>query len=480
MVKCKHENCTKQAKFGIKNGKTTHCSEHKTDTMVRKFKVCTINDCYTTGTYFGLDDKRYCAKHRPTKIRKTKNMCVIDSCNKQGTFMQDGDNKKYCSKHKLKESKDVVSKKCKKKNCNKNPCWGNEGEKPKYCKKHKKDGMIDVKNKKNHCIVENCNKQASYNYSHIKRGCYCKTHKKDEMIDVKHPKCLEKNCMIRPSFALNGSKVGLYCYKHKMADMIDVVSILCQHDGCTTQPSYGYIIKKPLFCKKHKEKDMVYVRSQCLFEGCITQPVYNFKRKKRPKYCNEHKKDGMVDIINPMCQGCGLFIVNKKKFCAYCNPNAKAKTREYEVVVYMEENFDKKFVHNKSTGNGVCGGKRPDILYDADTHFVIIEVDEDQHRQYEKSCEVSRMVDIYTSLGMRTIFIRYNPDVIRINGKVHKIFKKNRMKVLLEKVKECINTIPEKELTVYKLYYNCDDKKDLICEWDMEHDIAVLSRYGVL
>ena len=68
---------------------------------------------------------------------------------------------------------------------------------------------------------------------------------------------------------------------------------------------------------------------------------------------------------------------------------------------------------------------RPDILYDCDTHIVVVECDENQHRNYNwEACannkslrhsEDKRMFAISQAYGLPAIFIRWNPDNFRVN-----------------------------------------------------------------
>jgi hypothetical protein len=58
---------------------------------------------------------------------------------------------------------------------------------------------------------------------------------------------------------------------------------------------------------------------------------------------------------------------------------------------------------------GGCSRRRPDLFIDLGSHCIIIEVDENQHRQYE--CEEKRMIDLYEDTGFRKmVFLRFNPD----------------------------------------------------------------------
>ena len=86
-----------------------------------------------------------------------------------------------------------------------------------------------------------------------------------------------------------------------------------------------------------------------------------------------------------------------------------------------------------------CGLKtRPDFLWDCDTHFLILEVDENQHLNYE--CDRPRMINISQALGMKTLFIRYNPDKFKVNGRLSKTSDNERCKQLIAWLKHTKET----------------------------------------
>ena len=65
-----------------------------------------------------------------------------------------------------------------------------------------------------------------------------------------------------------------------------------------------------------------------------------------------------------------------------------------------------------------CSRRRPDLLVDLGYQVLITEVDEDQHRGYDCSCENKRVMEISKDLGHRNIvFIHFNPDTYYDNGK---------------------------------------------------------------
>lgn len=57
-----------------------------------------------------------------------------------------------------------------------------------------------------------------------------------------------------------------------------------------------------------------------------------------------------------------------------------------------------------------CNRRRPDFVWDAGSHYVVLECDEHQHRAYPGDCEHRRMWEVAQQLGLPTIFLRYNPD----------------------------------------------------------------------
>lgn len=163
----------------------------------------------------------------------------------------------------------------------------------------------------------------------------------------------------------------------------------------------------------------------------------------------------MTNVSCARCVTCGLFQVKKAgEYCSICNPNKDSfqKRKEMEVVNFLRAH-EYEFTHNLSVGD-VCSSFRPDILIDCGTHHVVVEIDEDQHSQYEDTCEVVRMMAIYQTIGMRTVFIRYNPDKYRINGHEKQVSSEVRLDYLKTKLDKAIKEIPKKELTVYKMFYD--------------------------
>ena len=82
----------------------------------------------------------------------------------------------------------------------------------------------------------------------------------------------------------------------------------------------------------------------------------------------------------------------------------------------------------------------------ASGHDVIVEVDENQHRGYEESCEwpmAARISEIVGAIGGKSVvFVRYNPDTVRFGGKVYAVTAAERIDLLVETVKKELRNAP--------------------------------------
>ena len=89
-------------------------------------------------------------------------------------------------------------------------------------------------------------------------------------------------------------------------------------------------------------------------------------------------------------------------------------------------------MHNPSTR--VCGNFRPDFRCDLFGWSLIVEVDEYQHKAYNKDAEIDRMQNITEGMGWPCLFIRYNPDAYHTIGKTVRVSKQKRLAQLKETI----------------------------------------------
>jgi hypothetical protein len=411
-------------------------------------------------------------------------ICKFENgCKKNASFNYKGQTPKFCRPHKKENMINVKSPLCKE--CDKNASFNIEGKKaPEYCDKHKKDGMINVKKINKKCKFEGCEiKQACFNYETEKIGLYCDKHKLDGMVNVYTTKCLK--CNTQALFNYETEKKALYCSKHKKDKMVNLVCPKCNFDNCIEYAYYNYKQNNiGLYCKEHKLSGMIDVKhGECDFDGCNTIPYYNYEEFKKGLYCFYHKKDNMIDVRNKKCIECKNSQLGRNKYNDHCLrcfiykfPDNKIsrnfKVKERHIQDFLEEEFPDEFIYDKTIDQG-CSKRRPDAFKECGTHTIIIEVDEYQHRNYEEICENKRMMELFTDLANRpTIFIRFNPDsyIDKNNNKIESSFSmhkqtdvpiiknpiewQDRLIKLKQIIEHHIDTIPEKAVTIEKLFYD--------------------------
>lgn len=200
-------------------------------------------------------------------------------------------------------------------------------------------------------------------------------------------------------------------------------------------------------------------RSKCKSNGCKENALWGIDR---PLYCDQHYDPRIhTNLVEKECVSCNLvFKLNDRGLCEYCDPEKQKRARlykQYLVTQHILNRYGSYVVSvDRVIDNGECIKERPDVLLDFGTHFVVIEVDEHQHKDRVCECEHARMVNIGQALGLRTMFIRYNPDPYKTKTKsVKDPTFHTRMKTLVEWVKHLSN--PDKFhgfTSVVYLYYD--------------------------
>jgi len=182
------------------------------------------------------------------------------------------------------------------------------------------------------------------------------------------------------------------------------------------------------------------------------------------------------------CQNClCVYVAPNYRFKPYCftcycvlNPGVdiprKYMLKEHHLRNSLIEEFKDtvKMIFDKPVEGG-CSNKRPDILIDNITHSIVIECDENQHKNY--SCENKREMELFKDLGDRPlVMIRLNPDsyidrggrkvpgcftVTKTSGfKPDKKEWERRLIEVINRIKYYMSKIPEKELTHYYLFHD--------------------------
>lgn len=137
----------------------------------------------------------------------------------------------------------------------------------------------------------------------------------------------------------------------------------------------------------------------------------------------------MVDVAKVRCSCCRDVSVSNKAYEGLCfrcfvltypdrDNFRNYKTKERTVAEHIVNTFPhQKWVLDKTVDGGISK-RRPDVSLELDSQVLIIEIDENQHKSYDCSCENKRLMEISLDYNHKSIvFIRFNPDDYMIDGK---------------------------------------------------------------
>ncbi len=318
---------------------------------------------------------------------------------------------------------------CKIGNCGRKAMYGykNSGM-IEYCQFHKKNLMVN----KYHfiCHFDDCEKNAVYQKDEKSKPSYCSEHKPNEYIKIKKEKktypllslnCNVTGCLKKAEYNFDSEKKPILCFDHKQENMRQFDLNICEQ--CDKRAKYNYNVFE-LFggkrCYLHKNEKMKNMyKKMCSFQDCEKEGLYGYENDNN-MYCTTHYITDMIIKKKDICKTifCEKNIDSNKNegYCSYCFinmfpeksiDNKMKNTKELQTIMEIKNNFpNKNFVFNKSINNA-----RPDIILKLDKHIIIIEIDENQHKNYNEKCEQNRINDLYENLGYKNIvLIRFNPD----------------------------------------------------------------------
>ena len=220
-------------------------------------------------------------------------------------------------------------------------------------------------------------------------------------------------------------------------------SAVCEHG---TRKAYCKECGGSAFCEHNK------LKARC--KECGGSAICEHNKEKA--YCKECGGSAFCEHNKrkARCKECGGSAVCKTEHCetmgnskynGYCLPcciqvcpeikvSRNYKTKEKDVVDRIKATFPNfTWIADKRVQDG-CSLRRPDLFLDMGTHIIIVEVDENQHSDYDCSCEHKRLMQISKDVGHRPIvFIRFNPDAYtNADGiLVKSCWKLNKMGVVL-------------------------------------------------
>jgi len=322
--------------------------------------------------------------------------------------------------------------------------------------------MIDVLSRK--CIE--CGVIPHFNFVGQTKGLYCTTHKLDGMIDVTVKRCKANKCFNPVTTA--GEE---YCNKDLKSMRGDTRKMTKCQRRCGEDAVYGYLNKLPMYCEIHAKDDMIDLILENECEECENEHTHIYGNV---KYCNDHlPSDSHLLTVKRICKYCDI----REESEYICNDCKKVlHKKEWAVVRYLRKMIKTPFEYDTSKPLQGCSKRRPDIFFDLPSHCVIVEIDEDQHKGYLELCECSRMAEIVSGIGGRSvIFIRYNPDKVRSCGEIVDVTPAEKIDLLVKTIKRELRANYE-EFTVklVQIYYDDDwDDYAPLKEDDITHDVAI-------
>ncbi len=335
-----------------------------------------------------------------------------------------------------------------------------------YCSTHKTSDMI-YKHFRKICKYDGCNRYAYFN---IKDSppLYCSTHKTSDMISKDNVKCIHNK--YKPH--CKDCKSGSIC-EH------DRVRSRCTICGTTSFCIHNRLKNRCTECQgndicKHKKR-----KSRCIKCGGASICEHNKERiyckdckgsqickhNKRYIYCKEC--DGSYLCKSEWCTSTG----NKKynMYCVFCAINLfpdmpicrNYKTKEKAVNDYILSNFPIEkysWISDKKIMDG-CSQKRPDLLLDLGYQVIIVEIDENQHQNYEEICENKRIMHLSQDINHRPmILIRFNPDCyIKDNTKITSCWSINKSGICMVKKSKSKEWDERLEKLYNTINYWCDE-----------------------
>lgn len=216
-----------------------------------------------------------------------------------------------------------------------------------------------------------------------------------------------------------------------------------------------------------------------MIDGIKTKKSYYYGLQSK----EEMKKIKLKESHNIKCKGVLCDNPPHKKYeyyCTRCYVNLfpekhkihNYKSKEISVKEYILSKYpDLSWKIDKKIEDG-CSKRRPDMLLDLGYQVLIIEVDENQHRDYNCSCEMARTSEIVCDLSKKIVFIRFNPDSYKQADKMIKsCWKQNnlginvisnpsdwqhRLQILNETVEYWLNpeNIPNDIIETIELFYD--------------------------
>ena len=321
---------------------------------------------------------------------------------------------------------------CKDVDCKKQAIYNNEGENPLYCRTHRLSGMVNVKSKK--CEhgkrKSRCKECGGSAYcEHGKQKSRCKECGGGSICEHGKLKFSCRECG-GSAFCEHGKRKAeckqcggsAICEHGKRKSICKECGggSICEHGKSKSQCKQ---CGGNAFCKHGKYKSTC---RQCGGSQICEHGKLKFSCREcgGSAFCEHGKFKSICNECggSALCRNSWCETIAKKKYDKYClhcyihmfpdKPVARNyKTKETHVAQHIKSKYSQfEWITDKKVQDG-CSRRRPDLLLDLGYQVIIIEIDENQHIDYDCSCENKRTMELSQDVGHRPIvFIRFNPD----------------------------------------------------------------------
>lgn len=441
------KSCMNMASFKLKGeDKLRRCSEcikpEEKYLWEGKIRLCEV--CRGTSPGYGYKGKSptHCVKCKITgMVHLSGKTCEHPNCKNQASFGLIKNRPIYCGNHKG-DMEDVKNPKCSYPGCKVSALFGSKNtDKKKFCKSHRPEDYEDFSS--NHKC--GCGIRANYGYLDCK-PVTCGSCKVEGMIRLTIKRCSETDpllgqCAEKATRGYTIDNIPLKCAKHNDKNMTYVLFKKCKQDNCKQKATHGPLFQNKLHCESHKQNNE-YKHNHIICAKC-NEPAYYGPVKSLPTHCGNHKDKTHINHVEDVCSLCkGLYTKEPNQIdCYECRMFKNPKVRhqkELEVKAILIKEGIVLEQHDKRIKDG-CSKYRPDFLIDCGTFKLIVECDEDQHRNHPKECERARMLQIFQDVGIPVQFIRYNPDSYKNAVGKSVPESNNRVKVLIQQVREVMS-----------------------------------------
>lgn len=173
----------------------------------------------------------------------------------------------------------------------------------------------------------------------------------------------------------------------------------CDHAGCgAAYKTYAGLYRHAMI---HTQ-----MRFPCTVQGCKLAFRTN----------TDHQRH-LKTHTGPFCITCARYVVGEKgELCGVCAIGSNFGAKERTVFRYLADRNEMLRHWVRDTPLGCGNRRRPDgyldlhVMLDSVNVLFVLEVDENQHRYYDVSCELKRLEQIQERHGGALYLIRYNPD----------------------------------------------------------------------